>query len=833
MIFGPSINMPACRRLCLLLALLLGLATVAPAVAQDPAHPPAASRPAAEAARAASGAPAEAAPEAPAAPDAQEQPPDAGSGTSTPGSAATPLAPGLPKLPGMVQGGGQKQAAGPDEAQLAAAIALLQDPAARDRLLAQLKALQAGMKQAGVDAPTQAQTVMAKLTHRFDERVQALIDTGEAALASLGTLPYLADWLQFQVSNEFRRALWWSIFKGVGLMMGSGLLIVILLTRLARVVTSRIRLNPAHSRLRRMGRRFWVCLLDVLPAWGFFLAGSIVLRTQSLADITVTIGTLGLLCFALGHVLWIVSYHALAPRDPEWRWFSISEKAARETHRFVRRTGLLALDGYFLLLAADLLGLPVSVHAVLSHLLFIVVCALISLWIFGQRRSLESGIRRLGESRRALLRDVIPWSLVATRSYLVVIVLTWLYYLVWAIGVPGGFTFLFLATLVTALALVALQSTLLAIYRLNEKLDAPSPDREVEEQLIDPGPTRAGTKALLVVASIVARILALMVVLQVWGLDIVGWLNSPFGRSLAERGLRIAIIVTVAAIAWLTLDKAIQRYLTAKDEEGNIKHSNRSRTLANIGRSVLLVVIGLFATASVLSQLGVDTGPLLAGAGVVGLAIGFGSQALVKDIITGMFILLGDTMRVGDVVDLGGGLAGAVETMSMRAVVMRAYDGSVMTVPYGSITSVTNRTKDFSFAVFNVSISYSSDPDVAIQVLEEIDREMRTEWPYRRIILSPIEIAGVDRFAESAIIVLARLKVRPGDQWRISREFNRRLKQRFDARGIEIPFPHQKIYFGNEGDLRPPQAPNNPTDELAALTDRDAPVRPKNGLKTS
>jgi moderate conductance mechanosensitive channel len=218
----------------------------------------------------------------------------------------------------------------------------------------------------------------------------------------------------------------------------------------------------------------------------------------------------------------------------------------------------------------------------------------------------------------------------------------------------------------------------------------------------------------------------------------------------------------------------------------------------------------------------VNANALLAGAGVVGLAIGFGAQTLVKDLITGLFILVGDTVRVGDVVDLSG-KAGVVEAISMRTITLRDYNGNVHTIPYSSIDVVTNMTKDFSFYVFDVNVAYKEDVDRVVEVLREIDSKLRREWPYRRLILEPLEIAGVDAFRDSAVLVKARIKVRPGEQWKVGREFNRRIKRRFEEAGIEIPFPHQKLYFGGDlaGDLSPQVIEQLRREALA----NDTPVR--------
>ena len=216
-----------------------------------------------------------------------------------------------------------------------------------------------------------------------------------------------------------------------------------------------------------------------------------------------------------------------------------------------------------------------------------------------------------------------------------------------------------------------------------------------------------------------------------------------------------------------------------------------------MARNLALTMLVAIGVVEVLSELGVNANALLAGAGVVGLAIGFGSQTLVKDLITGLFILVGDTVRVGDVVDLGG-KAGVVEAISMRTITLRAYNGDVHTIPYSSIDVVTNMTKDFSFAVFDLVVAYKEDVDRVMEVLREIDSQLRREWPYRRADARALEIAGVDAFRDSGRPGQGAHQGRAGEQWKVGREFNRRIKRRFDELGIELPVPQQTVVFGRQ-----------------------------------
>jgi small conductance mechanosensitive channel len=199
----------------------------------------------------------------------------------------------------------------------------------------------------------------------------------------------------------------------------------------------------------------------------------------------------------------------------------------------------------------------------------------------------------------------------------------------------------------------------------------------------------------------------------------------------------------------------------------------------------------------VLSELGINIGPLLAGAGVAGLAIGFGSQKLVQDVINGMFIIIEDTVAVGDVVSVAGH-TGLCEALTIRTITLRDLSGTVHTVPFSDVTSIQNLTKDFSFAVMDVGVAYREDTDEVIEILRLVDDELRGEPEYGAVMLEPLEVLGVDEFADSAVVIKVRIKTRPIKQWTVKREFNRRMKKAFDAHGIEIPFPHTTLYFGED-----------------------------------
>jgi len=283
-----------------------------------------------------------------------------------------------------------------------------------------------------------------------------------------------------------------------------------------------------------------------------------------------------------------------------------------------------------------------------------------------------------------------------------------------------------------------------------------------------------------------------------------------FGQHVSPAlasGLRIALIVILAwlAIAFAhRLIRGLRIYVSRsrKDDE-DVK---RLATLGRVFRYTASVVVSLIAGTLILGELGVSVAPILGAAGVVGVAIGFGAQSLVKDYFTGFFLLLENQMRQGDVVEAGG-KSGVVEEITLRYVRMRDYSGNVHFVPNGTITTVTNMTREFAQAVIDVGIAYRENVDAALQLMRDVGATMRLDPVFGPKILDDLEIAGVDQWANSAVMLRCRFKVAPIEQWDVRREYLRRLKQAFDAAGIEIPFPHLTVYAGQAKDGSAPALP--------------------------
>lgn len=264
----------------------------------------------------------------------------------------------------------------------------------------------------------------------------------------------------------------------------------------------------------------------------------------------------------------------------------------------------------------------------------------------------------------------------------------------------------------------------------------------------------------------------------------------------------VFIVIGTAIALWEIVNTTIESYLL--DISG--PRASRMRTVVPIAKNVIFVVFAILFALVLLSEIGVNVFPLLAGAGVVGIAVGFGAQTMVKDFLTGFTIILEDLIQVGDVVKLGDRM-GLIERITIRKVQLRDVAGIVYTVPFSEIKIVENWTKDFSYYVFDVSIAYRENTDEVVTHLKTVDEELRADDNFKDLILSPLEILGVDRFADSAVVIKARIKTLPVKQWDVGREFNRRMKLKFDEHDIEIPFPHQTVYFGINKDGKAPAAP--------------------------
>ncbi|WP_020179619.1 mechanosensitive ion channel domain-containing protein [Methylopila sp. M107] len=306
--------------------------------------------------------------------------------------------------------------------------------------------------------------------------------------------------------------------------------------------------------------------------------------------------------------------------------------------------------------------------------------------------------------------------------------------------------------------------------------------------------------AILKVVRIVVLALVLLVVAQSWALfDFLGWLGTEVGARVATSALLAGLIVVIGLSVFVGMSSWVEYRLNP--EFGHVPNA-REKTLLTLFRNAFTIALVILVAMMALAQLGVNIAPLLAGAGVLGLAIGFGAQSLVKDIITGLFIQLENAMNTGDNVTVAG-VTGTVENLTIRSVGIRSLNGTYHLIPFSSVESVSNNTKIFSYHMVEMGVAYrESIPDVRQAMQDAFDRLKETA--HGAAIIAPFEIQGLTVFGDSAITVRGRIKTEPGKQWAVGRAYNEIVKEIFDERGIEMPFPHVTIYMGEDRDGKAP-----------------------------
>ena len=300
---------------------------------------------------------------------------------------------------------------------------------------------------------------------------------------------------------------------------------------------------------------------------------------------------------------------------------------------------------------------------------------------------------------------------------------------------------------------------------------------------------------ILTAIRLIVFLAVLLFALDIVGaIDIPAWVNTRIGAQATAAAISVAIILLAAAAVWLAMTSWVDYRLNP--DFGSVP-TTRETTLLTLLRNAATIALIVITLMFVLSEIGINIAPLIASAGVLGLAVGFGAQKLVQDIITGVFIQLENAINVGDVVTAGG-MTGVAERLTIRSVSLRDLDGTYHIIPFSSVDKVANFMKGFSYSVCNMGVSYRESYDDVKDAMHAAFELLRKDADNSAPILGDLEWFGVTEFGDSAVVVRARIKTLPGSQWGVGRAYNRYVKQVFDERNIEIPFPHQTIYFGED-----------------------------------
>ncbi|MFZ1746644.1 MAG: mechanosensitive ion channel family protein [Nitrospirales bacterium] len=270
---------------------------------------------------------------------------------------------------------------------------------------------------------------------------------------------------------------------------------------------------------------------------------------------------------------------------------------------------------------------------------------------------------------------------------------------------------------------------------------------------------------------------------------------------MMEASLRLLLILVVTYVGIRAVRFGLHKLeifllrIRENDDKNRVAAEKRVKTLIGLLLTICLTLVWVIAVVMGLDQIGLDITPIIASAGIVGLAVGFGAQNLVRDVINGFFMILENQVRIGDVAVVNG-TGGLVEAISFRTITLRDQAGTVHIFPNGTVATLSNMTKDWSAYVMNIGVAYKEDTDRVTAIMREVGKDLQQDEQLGRKILEPIEILGVDAFGESEVVIKARIKTLPIEQWGVGREYRRRLKKAFDQNGIEIPFPHRTLYMG-------------------------------------
>nr|WP_108446083.1 mechanosensitive channel protein [Halomonas denitrificans] len=491
-----------------------------------------------------------------------------------------------------------------------------------------------------------------------------------------------------------------------------------------------------------------------------------------------------------------------ASRYEGLRLLPISAGEASYWNRWIAR--LIGLVGYGLMVVVPLISaylaptLGESVGTLIMIGAFVYAVAV----VLSNRARLRDALNHkaqqttMAASRVSLQLFARTWHLFALAYFVMVLVLT-------LTRPADALPFVLFATLKTLATVVVgmlassfLTQTIGRQIRLSDDLRRKLP-------LLEPRLNSYVPNALRVIRALIL-ITVIMIVLSAWGaFDLSGWYASEAGRELVGKIVSVIVILAVAAAAWLGLASLIEHKLNP--ETGGGVPSARAQTLLALFRNALAIALVTMTAMIVLSEIGINIGPLIAGAGVLGLAIGFGAQKLVQDIITGIFIQVENAMNTGDVVTLGG-ITGTAEKLSIRSVGIRDLSGTYHIVPFSSVDTVSNYMREFGNHVGEYGIAYRESIDEAIEQLKLAFEDLQASEEHGHKLLEPLTVAGVVALADSSVNIRVVIKTTPGDQWAVGRAYNRLVKLRFDEAGIEIPFPHTTLYFGEDKQGRSPAA---------------------------
>jgi moderate conductance mechanosensitive channel len=689
--------------------------------------------------------------------------------------------------------------AAPDPAVSAAELERLtqqiEDPEQRAQLLKTLHALIAVARQEKAEGSPQTPQPVADQSQRFflafGEFTQYIATASRGLVQGMASLPVVLSELPRHFTDP--AVSWFVLYLtlSVLILVAFGIILQLIANRVEQKLRSRALASEPMSSWRKVWLSMITVGMAVAPYIALLVVSGVLFTILPLGALPSGIAALFISTCLLYRFVRAMALVLLNPDQPSARLLPIRDGTAQQAWSWAVRLCLLAAGHFLITRTLLMVGVTPEVYHAVRGVMLLAWATVLSALVSRLTRvrcgtaaapSPDAQPRRWTGVMAALQR---VWPVIALACIWGITLLT-------LFSPPHSVVPIGLASLQMAVVIAVCLGLLwggehlfTAVAELNDKVARYLPGLEVR--------TLRYLRALWWSIRVLIIVAAILLILQAWGIGMTRFFASPLGSDIFSR--LITLLVTVAVVLFIIdLSTFISQKLT-EPTQGAPETSRKRRTLVPLTATVVKYATLFIGGLVVLQLVGINITPILAGVGILGLAVGFGAQTLVKDIINGLFILVEDSIAVGDVVTIRG-TGGLVEAVNLRTIRLRDLQGSVHIIPNSQVEMITNMTKDYSYYVLDVGVAYREDTDEVVAALQEIDTEMRADPAFAPDMLEPIEILGVERFADSAVIVRARLKTKPIRQWTVGREFNRRMKKLFDARDIEIPFPHHTIYWG-------------------------------------
>jgi small conductance mechanosensitive channel len=624
------------------------------------------------------------------------------------------------------------------------------------------------------DSPGITDTFANDMLDGMTQMVNAVKADGAAFVASFSALPDFTDWLSHQSTDPRRQALWDAVGSDILVIIGVPFLGAVAIGLMLWPLRMRLRHESPANTSHRIALVLGLLFMRLAPAI-VFIGTALLLLDQNETHKLQRFIVLDLIyAITAGFTARQLLRALFSPRTDQLRLLSFTKQQATYGFRWLSAFSLIIVYTYFFVEIATAIRLPLPVIAVFQNLLALILTTLAITVIVQVRRNVAIILRgkttgtlpSFSRSSRTWLAN--HWHSLAITYLVISLIVTML-------GIDNGVALLLRATVMTFIILVTSRLGFVALDRWTAPTagSAAMMHRQILAFLLRPSIWVVGVIAIA----------------ATWGLHVGSVIATPSGQRVTSAFISVALTLFVLTVIYEILNASIERHLSRRDGEGKSPvASARARTLLPMVRNTIFIMFSGIAVLTLMSAVGINIGPLLAGAGVVGVAIGFGSQSLVKDFLTGLFIVVENTVAVGDVVKIGD-FGGVVEALSIRTIRLRDVDGSLHILPFSEVSKITNMTKGFAYAVVDVGVDYGSDLDHVMEVLREIGTKLQEDPIFKRVILEPIEVMGIEKLGDSSITVRCRIRTRPGKQWDVKRLLTLRILQRFAEEKIELPYP--------------------------------------------